>query len=65
MAEQRKVSYPKRGEVYLVNFEPTLGSEINKTRPALILQNDVGNRYSKITIVAAITSRFAEPLYPT
>ncbi|NER36973.1 MAG: type II toxin-antitoxin system PemK/MazF family toxin [Oscillatoria sp. SIO1A7] len=42
-----------------------MGAEINKTRPALILQNDVGNRYSKITIVAAITSRFAETLYPT
>jgi len=59
------VNYPKRGEVYLVNFEPTIGSEIQKTRPALILQNDVLNQYSPITIVAAITSKFEEPLYPT
>jgi mRNA interferase MazF len=59
------VSFPKRGEVYLVNFDPTIGSEIQKTRPALILQNDVSNEYSPITIVATITSKFEEPLYPT
>jgi len=55
---------PKRGEVHLVNFDPTIGAEIKKTRPALILQNDIANRYSPITIVAAITSQFEEPLYP-
>jgi mRNA interferase MazF len=55
----------KRGDIYLVNFNPTVGSEIKKTRPALILQNDIANRYSSITIVAAITSQFEEPLYPT
>jgi len=56
---------PKRGEVYIVNFDPTVGSEVKKTRPALILQNDIGNRYSPVTIVAALTSQFDEPLYPT
>ena len=55
----------KRGEIYLVNFDPTMGAEIRKTRPALILQNDIANRHSPITIVAAITSQFEEPLYPT
>jgi len=65
MGRQRKVKFPKRGEVYLVNFDPTLGAEITKTRPALILQNDIANRYSPITIVAAITSRFDDQLYPT
>ena len=64
MAE-RKLSYPRCGEVYLVNFDPTLGAEIKKTRPALVLQNDVANRHSPITIVAAITSHFDERLYPT
>jgi mRNA interferase MazF len=59
-----KIIYPQRGEIYLVNFDPTIGSEIKKTRPALILQNDVSNQYSPITIVAAITSQFTEPLYP-
>jgi mRNA interferase MazF len=51
--------------VYLVSFDPAVGSEIQKTRPALILQNDIANRHSPITIVAAITSQFDEPLYPT
>lgn len=59
------MSHPKRGEIYLVNFDPTMGAEIRKTRPALILQNDIANRHSPITIVAAITSQFEEPLYPT
>jgi len=56
---------PRRGEVYLVNFDPTLGAEIQKTRPVVIVQNDVANRHSAITIVAAITSQFDHPLYPT
>lgn len=56
---------PRRGDVYLVSFDPTLGAEIRKTRPALVIQNDVANRRSPITIVAAITSQFDMPLYPT
>ena len=54
---------PKRGEIYLVNFEPTVGAEIRKTRPALVLQNDIANRHSPITIVAAVTSQFDDMLY--
>lgn len=65
MAKGAKVSRPRRGEIYLVDFEPTRGAEIKKTRPALIIQNDVANRYSPITIVAAITSQFDATLYPT
>jgi len=61
----RKVGPPRRGDIYLVNFDPTLGAEMKKTRPALVIQNDIGNEYSPITIVAAITSRFDEPPYPT
>jgi mRNA interferase MazF len=59
------ISFPRRGDVYLVNFDPTVGAEIRKTRPALILQNDVANQYSPITMVAAITSQFDQQLYPT
>jgi len=55
---------PRRGEVYLVNFDPTIGAEIQKTRPALIIQNDLGNRYSPLTIVAAITSHHGGTPYP-
>ena len=54
-----------RGEIYLVKFDPTVGSEIKKTRPAMIIQNDTANRFSPVTIVAAISSKFDEKLYPT
>lgn len=64
-AQAHKVSPPRRGEIYLVNFDPTIGAEIRKTRPALVIQNDIANEYSPITIVAAITSKFDEPPYPT
>jgi mRNA interferase MazF len=65
MVGQARIAIPKRGEVYLVNFDPTLGAEIRKTRPAVIVQNDTGNRWSPITIVAAITSQHDDDLYPT
>jgi mRNA interferase MazF len=48
-----------------VNFDPTVGAEIKKTRPALVVQNDIGNRASPVTIVAAITSYVPDPLHPT
>ena len=55
-----------RGEVYLVRFDPVEGSEVGKTRPALVLQNDIANRTSPVTIVAAISSQFNPThLYPT
>ncbi len=57
--------FPKRGEIYLVNFDPTIGSEIKKTRPALIIQNDISNQYSPVTIVSAISSfETEEKIYP-
>jgi mRNA interferase MazF len=61
----QKIGHPVRGDIYLVDFDPTIGSEIRKTRPALVIQNDIANQYSPITIVAAITSKFGEPPYPT
>ncbi|MBI4118744.1 MAG: type II toxin-antitoxin system PemK/MazF family toxin [Parcubacteria group bacterium] len=54
MAQEIKI--PVRGEIYLVGFDPAFGSEIKKTRPALIVQNNISNKYSPTTIVAAITS---------
>ena len=65
MVRQAKAIRPKRGEIYIVNFDPTVGAEIKKTRPALVLQNDIANRHSPITIVAAITSKYDATLYPT
>ena len=46
----------RRGEVWVVNFNPGRGSEQKGVRPALVLQNDVGNVYAPTTIVAAITT---------
>lgn len=65
MAKASKVTQPRRGEVYVVSLDPTVGAEIKKTRPAIVVQNDPSNRWSPLTIVAAITSQFEEPLYPT
>ena len=59
-----KVAY-RRGDICLVNFDPTIGTEIRKTRPAIIIQNNAANQYSPIIIVAAITSKFDDELYPT
>lgn len=47
---------PRRGEVWMVNFSPGRGSEQRGVRPALVIQNDVGNEYAATTIVAAVTS---------
>jgi mRNA interferase MazF len=54
----------KRGEIYWVDFEPVRGSEQGRLRPALVIQNDVGNRFSPITIVIPLTSRVSEKPYP-
>lgn len=47
----------KRGDIYCADLHPVVGSEQGGVRPVLILQNDVNNKYSPTTIVAAITSR--------
>jgi len=59
-----KSEFPRRGEIYLTALDPTVGREIQKTRPALIIQNDVSNRLSGVTIVAPITSTVRFPLNP-
>ena len=62
--EKKEIAFPRRGEIYLVDFDPTVGHEIRKTRPAVVIQNDVSNQYSPITIVAAISSQFSDPPFP-
>lgn len=64
MKSKQKKFHPQRGEIYLINFDPTVGSEIKKTRPAIIIQNNVSNEHSPVTIVVAITSQINFPLYP-
>jgi mRNA interferase MazF len=51
---------PRRGEVWLVNFNPGRGSEQKGIRPALVIQNDTGNIHAATTIVAAITTTIKE-----
>ena len=55
-------AFPKRGEVWLVNWNPARGSEQAGRRPALIIQNDIGNEKAPTTIVAAISS--SVKIYP-
>ena len=45
----------KRGEIYCAALDPVQGSETGKTRPVLIIQNNIGNQYSPTTIIAVIT----------
>ena len=52
--------YPQRGQVYWVVLDPTIGSEIAKTRPALIISNNAGNQYASRVIVAPITSKVSK-----
>jgi mRNA interferase MazF len=62
--QKQKVANVRRGEICLCSFDPTVGHEIRKTRPALVIQNDVGNRYSPLIIVAAVTSAVSPSPYP-
>ena len=55
----------KRGDIYYADLSPVVGSEQGGIRPVLIIQNDVGNRYSPTVICAAITSRMNKAKLPT
>jgi mRNA interferase MazF len=54
---------PQRGDVYWVNLDPVIGSEIRKTRPAVVVSNDSCNRYGTRVVVLPITSN-VDSLYP-
>lgn len=55
----------QRGDIFYANLNPVIGSEQGGIRPVLILQNDIGNKYSPTTIVAAVTSRIKKAKLPT
>ncbi len=55
----------KRGDVYYADLRPVIGSEQGGVRPVLIVQNDMGNRYSPTVICAAITSKLTKNKLPT
>ncbi|WP_101846928.1 type II toxin-antitoxin system PemK/MazF family toxin [Halobacillus sp. Marseille-P3879] len=55
----------KRGDVYFADLSPVVGSEQGGVRPVLILQNDIGNRFSPTVIIAAITAQIQKAKLPT
>ena len=59
------ISNIKRGDIFYADLSPVVGSEQGGLRPVLIIQNDVGNKYSPTVIAAAITSRMGKTRLPT
>ncbi|MDR3216376.1 MAG: type II toxin-antitoxin system PemK/MazF family toxin [Clostridiaceae bacterium] len=55
----------KRGDLYFADLSPVIGSEQGGVRPVLVVQNDIGNRYSPTVIAAAITSQLGKSRLPT
>lgn len=55
----------KRGEIYLADLSPVVGSEQGGQRPVLIVQNDIGNKYSPTVIIVAITAQITKSKLPT
>lgn len=55
----------KRGDIFYADLSPVIGSEQGGIRPVLVIQNDVGNKFSPTVIVAAITSQISKAKLPT
>lgn len=55
----------KKGDIYFADLSPVIGSEQGGIRPVLVVQNDVGNKYSPTIIVAAVTSQLNKAKLPT
>lgn len=55
----------KRGDIFYADLSPVIGSEQGGIRPVLVIQNDIGNRYSPTVIIAAITSQINKAKLPT
>ena len=55
----------KRGELYYADLSPVVGSEQGGVRPVLVVQNDIGNKYSPTIIAAAVTSKLTKAKLPT
>ena len=63
--EFRETENIKRGDIYYADLSPVVGSEQGGVRPVLIIQNDIGNKYSPTVIVCAITSQLTKAKLPT
>lgn len=62
--KQRRVDFPKRGEVWWINFDPAIGTEAKKTRPAIVVSNDISNEFLERIQVVPLTGNTAK-LYPS
>ncbi len=62
--KQRRVNFPKRGEVWWINFDPAIGTEAKKTRPAIVVSNDISNEFLERIQVVPLTGNTAK-LYPS
>lgn len=60
-----RILYVRRGDIFYADLSPVIGSEQGGVRPVLIVQNDVGNKYSPTVICAAITSQINKAKLPT
>jgi len=58
-----EANFPRHGEIWLVSLEPVIGSEIGKTRPAIVISNDRNNQFADTITVVLLTSK-AEKIYP-
>jgi mRNA interferase MazF len=54
----------KRGDIFWINLDPTLGSEIKKTRPCVIVSNDVANQFSSLITILPITTQKLSRVFP-
>jgi mRNA interferase MazF len=57
------MEYPERGAIYLINFDPTIGPEVKKSRPAVIITNNINNEYSPVLTVIPLSSNTTR-VYP-
>jgi mRNA interferase MazF len=64
-SQEVKVMNVKRGELYYADLSPVVGSEQGGIRPVLVVQNDIGNKYSPTVIAAAVTSKINKAKLPT
>jgi len=61
---RKRVAFPRRGEVWWINFDPSIGTEVRKTRPAVIVSNDIANEFLERIQVVPLTSN-VEKIYPS
>lgn len=54
----------KRGDIFLASLDPVVGHEISKTRPVIIVSNNIGNKYAGTVTIIPITSKNLEKIYP-